>query len=172
MHAPPISEKSRTEVVPSNSRCVPIANQVLVGHAIGMMMHIGHALRFAPLLAILVLSAALSRAEDKPPRVPSEAAKHHVGKRVEVVFEVKASKNSVHRKTVFLDSLTDFRDPNNLGVAISEKGIADLKAKRGIDNAAEFYKTKTVRFVGTVRLEDDRAYIDVHDADQLDLAGS
>jgi hypothetical protein len=137
-----------------------------------MMMHIAHILRFVPLLAILVFPAALARAEDKPPRVPSEAAKQHAGKRIEVVFEVKAAKNSVHRKTVFLDSMTDFRDPHNLGVAISEKGIADLKTKRGIDNAAEFYKTKTVRVVGKVRVEDDRAYIDVDDADHLDLAGS
>ena len=73
------------------------------------MMHIAHILRFVPLLAILVFPAALARAEDKPPRVPSEAAKQHAGKRIEVVFEVKAAKNSVHRKTVFLDSMTDFR---------------------------------------------------------------
>lgn len=126
--------------------------------------------RRACCVALICLFAGVVYGADEPPRVKPEEAKNHDGKTISVVFEVKASKNSVHRKTVFLDSLADFRDPHNLGVAISEKGIADLKAKRGIDNAAEYYKTKTVRVVGKVRLEDDRAYIDVHEADQLDLA--
>jgi hypothetical protein len=121
-------------------------------------------------LFLLCLFASVVRGAEEPPRVKPEEAKKHDGQTISVVFEVKAPKNSVHRKTVFLDSLADFRDPNNLGVAISEKGIADLKAKRGIDNAAEYYKTKTVRVVGKVRLEDDRAYIDVHEAEHLDLA--
>lgn len=119
-------------------------------------------------IALLILIfAALTRADDKPPRIPPDQARQHVGKQVEVVFEVKASKHSVKRKTVFLDSEADFHDAKNLGVAISEKGIADLKAKRGIDSPAEFYKGKSIRVLGEVRLENDRPYIDVHDAEHI-----
>ncbi len=73
----------------------------------------------------LILPTVVSHAcgaEDKPPRVKAEDARQHVGKKVEVVFEVKATKNSTKRKTVFLDSESDFNNRNNLGVAISEKG--------------------------------------------------
>lgn len=108
-------------------------------------------------------------AADQPPRIQPQEARQHVGQKVEVVFEVKASKNSIKRKTVFLDSETDFRDVRNLGIAISEQGQTELKTQRHIEDAATFYRGKQIRVVGVVVLEDERPYIKVDYAEQLDL---
>jgi hypothetical protein len=123
-------------------------------------------------LLVLAFTPAVwsaAAADDKPPRIPPEDARKFVGKCVEVVFEVKASKHSVQRKTVYLDSERSFQDEKNLGIAISERGVADLRQQRGIDAPAEYYRGKTIRVTGTVVLEDDRPYIKVDSADQLDL---
>ncbi len=123
------------------------------------------------LLSSLAFATVVSHAaEEKPPRIMAEDARQHVGRKVEVVFEVKGSKNSVKRKTVFLDSEADFNDRKNLGVAISEQGVADLKKVRNVDVPEEFYRGKMIRVVGVVVDEDDRIYIKVNEAEQLDLA--
>lgn len=109
------------------------------------------------------------RADEKPPRIKPEEARQHVDKKVEVVFKVKGSKDSIKRKTVYLDSEADFRDEKNLGIAISEKGVTSLKQKRQVDAPAEYYRDKTIRVVGVVVLEEERAYIKIDDADELDL---
>lgn len=118
---------------------------------------------------VLMLAASLMGADEKPPRIKPEEARQHAGKKVEVVFEVKGSKNAVKRKTVYLDSESDFRDEKNLGIAISEKGVEALKQKRGVDDPAGFYRTKKVRVVGEVVIEEERPYIKVDDAEQLDV---
>ena len=119
---------------------------------------------------ILMLTALAMGAEEKPPRIKPEEARQHAGKKVEVVFEVKGTKNSLKRKTVYLDSEADFRDKKNLGIAISERGVSALKQKRSVESPAEYYKEKTIRVVGEVVIEDERPYIKVDDAVQLDLS--
>jgi hypothetical protein len=106
--------------------------------------------------------------EEKPPRVPADMARQHAGKRVEVVFLVQAAKHSVHRKTVYLDSTKNFQDEQNLGVAISEQGIAEF-AQKGISAPADHFRDKTIRVTGVVTIEENRVYIKVDKADQLDL---
>ncbi len=126
-----------------------------------------------PAFAVGTLLAALAAAwlaDEKPVRIKPEEARRHIDKKVEVVFEVKASKHSEKRKTTYLDSETTFSDEKNLGIAVSEKGIAELKQKRGVDAPADYYRGKKIRVVGTVVLEEDRPYIKVDDAEQLDLA--
>lgn len=122
-------------------------------------------------LIILLIASLASRvaAEDKPLRIKADEARQHVGKQVEVVFKVKSTKNSVKRKTVFLDSEENFQDEKNLGIAISEVGVSDLKQKRGVEAPAEYYKDKSIRVVGEVVIENEHAYIKVDDADHLDL---
>lgn len=93
-----------------------------------------------------------------------------VDKKVEVVFEVKYSKHSERRKTAILDSEKDFQGEKNLGIAITEKGIQDLKQKRAVDGPADDDKGKTIRVLGTVILQEEKAYIEVNEAEQLDLA--
>ena len=127
--------------------------------------------RFALLsLAFCLLTATSFGSDDQPLRINAEDARQHAGKKVEVIFEVKATKNSAKRKTVFLDSEADFNDRKNLGIAISEEGVADLKKVRDVTAPEEHYRGKKIRVVGEVVIEDDRAYIKVNHAEQLDLA--
>lgn len=118
----------------------------------------------------LTVSLATVLADDKLPRIKPEDARKYADKQVEVVFEVKASKHSAKRKTVYLDSETDFNDAKNLGIAVSEQGIADLKQKRSIDAPADYFRNKKIKVTGKVVIEDDRPYIKVDSADNLDLA--
>ncbi len=120
------------------------------------------------LVGIVGLAATGLAADEKPPRVPADMARQHVGKKVEVVFLVQAAKHSVKRKTVYLDSTKNFQDEQNLGVAISEPGIAEL-AQKGISAPADHFRDKTIRVTGVVSLEDNRVYIKVDKADQIDL---
>lgn len=120
-------------------------------------------------LSLLSVQTLLATADDAIPRIKAEAARQHVGSKVEVVMQVQAAKNAEKRKTVFLDSEANFQDDKNLGIAISEQGQTELKQQRGIADAAEFYRNKQIRVVGIVELEEDRVYIKVHAAEQLDL---
>lgn len=119
---------------------------------------------------LLASLAGAACADDAPPRIKPEEARQYADKQVEVVFEVKASKHSTKRKTVYLDSETSFSDPKNLGIAVTEQGIADLKQKRSIDAPADYYRGKKIIVTGKVVVEDDRPYIKVDSADHLDLA--
>jgi hypothetical protein len=120
--------------------------------------------------ALVAFAAATLTADDTPKAIKPDEARKHLGETVEVVFTVQASKDSKHRKTVYLDSEKDFRDQKNLGVAISEKGVSDLKQQRGVDAPAEYYRGKKIRVVGKIVIRDERPYIDVDEARQLDLA--
>ena len=128
--------------------------------------------RFVALWSSFFVAAmtTLILAEDAPPRIKPEEARMFVDKKVEVVFEVKHSKYSEKRKTAFLDSEENFQDEKNLGVAITEKGIQDLKQKRSVDGPADYYRGKTIRVLGTVILKEEKPYIEVNEAEQLDLA--
>jgi hypothetical protein len=108
-------------------------------------------------------------AEEAPTPIKPEEARMHVGEKVKVTFEVKASKDSKNRKTVFLDSEADFQNVKNLGIAISEKGVIDLKQKRNVEAPADFYRGKTIWVIGTIIIKDDRVYIEVDEAKQLDV---
>lgn len=122
------------------------------------------------ILSLLVLLAMADGADDQPPLVKAEDARQHAGKKIAVVFEVKASKYSQKRKTVYLDSTDNFRDEKNLGIAISEPGINDLKQKRQVDAPADYYRGRSIRVEGVVVIEEERTYIKVDTAEQLDLA--
>ena len=55
----------------------------------------------------------------------------------------------------------------NLGIAISEKGLQDLKTQREIDAPADHFRSRTIQVVGVVVVREDRVYIDVHKASQI-----
>ena len=114
--------------------------------------------------------ASLILADDAPPRIKPEAARRYVDKQVEVVLEVRHSRYSEQRKTASLDSEENFQDEKNLRIAITEKGIQDLKQKWAVDGPADDYKGKSIRVLGTVILKEDKPYIDVNEAEQLELA--
>jgi hypothetical protein len=58
-------------------------------------------------------------------------------------------------------------DEKNLGIAITEAGLKDLKEKQSIDSPSDHYLKKTIQVTGTVEIRDDRPYIDVNEASQI-----
>ena len=128
------------------------------------------AIRWLTLVGFCLIGMAASWADDAPPRIKPEEARKFVDQKVEVVFEVKHAKHSEKRKTVFLDSEEDFRSSRNLGVSITERGLADLKTKKSIGKPEEYFANKKVRVIGTVVIREENAYIDVDTAEQIGLA--
>lgn len=123
-----------------------------------------------PVFLAAAVPLSLPADDEKPLRIQAHEARQHEGKLVEVLFEVKAAKFSMKRKTVFLDSETNFMDERNLGVAIVEAGLADLSAQKGIGTPADHFRAKRIRVTGKVVIEEMRAYIKVEKANQIDLA--
>ena len=70
-------------------------------------------------------------------------------------------------RQVFLDSEANHRDPKNLGVVVTENGRAKFSAA-GIDDPAAHYQGKTIRVRGVVIRREDRPYIEVDDAGQIE----
>jgi hypothetical protein len=97
---------------------------------------------------------------------PAEKAQDHVGEVGTYEFLVKASKNAVSRKTVFLDSEEDFRDDKNLAILIGHEHLAKFQAAK-IDDPAKHYKGKTIRVTGKVISEMDQIRIRVDDPEQI-----
>ena len=128
------------------------------------------AMRWLALVGFCLYWVACGLADDVPPRIKPEEARKFVDQKVEVVFEVKHAKYSEKRKTAFLDSQEDFRSPRNLGVAIIEKGLSDLKTKKSIGRPEEFFANRKIRVTGTVVIREENAYIDIDTAEQIDLA--
>ena len=120
------------------------------------------------LLPAAVLVAA-GEAETEPAKIKPEEAADHVGEKVVVTMEVRTAKNAARHKKVFLDSRDDFRDEENLGIAISEKGAEDLKASQKIADPAAHYRGKTIRVTGKVVERDGRLYVDVDEAKKIEL---
>lgn len=119
---------------------------------------------------LLLALAPVTTAEDKPPRpIPPAEAKNHVGQKVTVEMTVKAAKKSTKQMRVFLDSLENFQDPDNLGVAISEVAEMDLLRKHATADIVEFFRGKPIRVTGKIERRDDRTYLDIEDANQLEL---
>lgn len=113
-----------------------------------------------------------SLGDDKEPSViPAAEAKGHIGERCTVEMTVKASKNASHRRTYYLDSEADYRDPKNFAVVISYDDAEKFKPQ-GIDDLAEHYRGKTIRVTGKVIAEDDQVRIHVTDPEQIKLTES
>ncbi len=127
-------------------------------------------IRLLAFVGLFLGCAVAGVADEAPPRIKPEEARQFVDMKVEVVFEVKHAKHSEKRKTVFLDSEEDFRSVKNLGVAIIEKGLADLKTKKSIGHPEEYFANKKIHVTGTVVIREENAYIEVDTADQIDLA--
>lgn len=119
------------------------------------------------LLSLVVTDSQLL-ADEKPQVIQPEEAREYEGQLVSVTFKVKATKEAKHRKTVFLDSEEDFHDERNLGIALTEEAVAELRKEQGVLTPADHFRDKTIRVVGKIVIRDDRPYIDVKEADQLE----
>lgn len=69
---------------------------------------------------------------------------------------------------VFLDSEPNYRDPNNLGVVVTEAGRAKFR-EAGIDDPTAHFKGKTIRVRGVVTRKEKGPYIEVNDPSQIEV---
>ncbi|HEX3152389.1 MAG TPA: hypothetical protein VHR66_30225 [Gemmataceae bacterium] len=84
---------------------------------------------------------------------------------------MKKSKDRVEKRgIIFLDCADNFKDPKNLGIAISAEAAAKFKAK-GIADPAAHFLGKTIRVRGCVMRFEERPYLPVHDPDQIEIVG-
>src|SRR5205814_6948709 len=88
-----------------------------------------------------------------------------VNESVTVEMLVQRTKCCSGSRQVFLDSEANHRDPQNLGVVVTEYGRAKF-AEAGIDDPTAHYKGKTIRVRGVVIRREDRPYIEVNDPSQ------
>ena len=98
---------------------------------------------------------------------PVEAVKR-VNESVTVEMLVRRTKCCTGSRQVFLDSEANHRDPNNLGVVVTEAGRAKFD-EAGIDDPTAHYQGKTIRVRGVVIRREERPYIEVDDPGQIEL---
>lgn len=115
---------------------------------------------------MLLLIAAMARADEAKPLTPGEAIKK-VDEKVTVQMKVRAAKDRLEKRgEVYLDSEEDFKDAKNLGVVITKAGAKSLK-KAGIADPADHFMNKTIRVTGTVLIKEERPRIEIDDAKQI-----
>jgi len=100
---------------------------------------------------------------------PAEAIKQIGKPEVLVEMVVKKSKDRLEKRgIIYLDSEEDFKNANNLGVAISAEGAAKFK-KQGIPDPAAHFEGKTIRVRGCVMRFEERPYLPVHNPEQISI---
>lgn len=120
-----------------------------------MIRHPGVVLALSLLVSVPALAAG--------PITPEEAIKE-VGK-PEVVIRMRvanAKDRTAKRGIVYLDSSPDFKDPKNLGVAISAGAAEKIKAQ-GVADLEAHFKGKTIEVRGCVMRFEERPYLPVLD---------
>jgi hypothetical protein len=123
------------------------------------------------LLAVTLGSYLLTSgpAKEPVPITPAEAIQQIGKPTVLVEMTVKKAKDRLEKRgIVYLDSEDDFKDPKNLGVAISAEAAAKFKEK-GITDLEGHFRGKTIRVRGCVMRFEDRPYLPVHDPEQIQI---
>lgn len=100
--------------------------------------------------------------------IPASEARLHVGKQCTVELTVRSSKNSEHRKVVFLDSEEDFHNERNLAILIGQENLR-VFAKAGIDDPATYYRGKVIQVTGKVIRESGQTRIRVTAPKQISV---
>ena len=130
---------------------------------------IGFAMVAAGAFMLFASSMLCAGGLDDPPKTyPAPEARNHANETCTIEMTVRASKNASKRKTYFLNSEEDFRDAKNFAVVISYDDAKKF-AKAGIDDPADFYRSKTIRVTGKVISEDEETRIRVEDPKQITL---
>jgi hypothetical protein len=91
-----------------------------------------------------------------------------INESVTVEMLVQRTKCCTGSSQVFLDSEPNYRDPNNLGVVVTEAGRAKF-TEAGIDDPTEHFKGKTIRVQGTVIRKEKGPYIEVSEPSQIEI---
>lgn len=98
---------------------------------------------------------------------PVEAIKR-VNESVTVEMLVQRTKRCSGSRQVFLDSEASHRDPNNLGVVVTERGRAKF-SEAGIDDPTLHFNGKPIRVHGVVIRKENRPYIEVDNPSQIEM---
>ena len=100
-------------------------------------------------------------------RSPVEAI-NRVNESVMVEMLVQRTECCTGSSQVFLDSEASHRDPKNLGVVVTESGLAKF-TEAGIDDPTANFGGKTIRVRGMVIRKENRPYIEVNDPSQIEM---
>src|SRR5215213_3878984 len=98
---------------------------------------------------------------------PVEAI-NRINETVTVEMLVQRTKCCTGSRQVFLDSEPSYRDPNNLGVVVTEAGRPSF-SEAGIDDPTAHFKGKTIRVRGVVIRKEKGPYIEVSDPSQIEI---
>jgi hypothetical protein len=91
-----------------------------------------------------------------------------INEQVTVEMLVRRTKQCAGSNQCFLDSETNHRDPNNLGVVITAAGRAKF-AEAGIDEPTAQFEGKMIRVHGVVIRKEKGPYIEVHEPSQIEV---
>jgi hypothetical protein len=91
-----------------------------------------------------------------------------INESVTVEMIVQRTKRCTGSRQVFLDSEATHRDPINLGVIVTENGMAKF-SELGIDHPTAHFKGRTIQVCGVVILKESRPCIEVNDPSQIEL---
>src|SRR5947208_750534 len=127
----------------------------------------------AAVLVMVVLGAA--RADDPKPAkkpddapkaiTPAEAAKK-LDEKCTVEMEVKSVGMPKSGRVVFLNYETDFRSTQKLTIMLGQQALEKMKKKK-VEDVSAYYKGKTIRVTGLVKLYSGRPEIVVNDPDDI-----
>lgn len=98
---------------------------------------------------------------------PADAI-NRIGESVTVDMIVQRTKLCCCSNQCFLDSEANHREPNNLGVVVTEVGRAKF-GEAGIDDPTAHFSGKTIRVRGLVVRKEKGVYIEVSDPGQIEL---
>jgi hypothetical protein len=91
-----------------------------------------------------------------------------INESVTVEMLVQRTKCCAGSQQCFLDSEPSYRDPKNLGVAITEGGREKF-AEAGIDDPTAHFNGKTIRVCGVVIRKEKGRYIEITDPSQIEI---
>jgi DNA/RNA endonuclease YhcR with UshA esterase domain len=107
-------------------------------------------------------------AADMAEKLSAVEAIRRINESVTVEMLVQKTKSCSGSRQVFLDSEANHRDPKNLGVIVTESGRAKF-SEAGIDDPTAHFSGKTIRVRGVVIRKENRPYIEVNEASQIEL---
>jgi DNA/RNA endonuclease YhcR with UshA esterase domain len=124
-------------------------------------------MRACGIALVLAFIPALAAGDDKDAQLLTpEAAAKKLNEKCTVEMAVKSTGKS--NGVFFLNSKEDHRDADNFTIFIGKEGGEKLKEAK-IDDPAAYYKNKTVRVTGVVKLYRDKPEIVVDKADQIQV---
>jgi hypothetical protein len=93
-----------------------------------------------------------------------------INESVTVEMLVRRTKSCTGSCQVFLDSESNHRDPNDLGMVITVDGRPKF-AEAGVDDPTAYFNGKSIRVHGVVIRKEKGPHIEVTDPSQIEVVG-